>query len=441
MKRYKKYKPSGIEWVGEIPEHWEEKKIKYFANLTLGKMLTSEDKGGYFLKPYLRAQNINWFKVDITDLKEMWFSQKELEKYRLSLNDILVSEGGEVGRTCIWQNEIDECYIQNSVHKISFKRNYNPRFFLYLFYYLGQKGYFASIVNQISIGHLTGEKLKEIFLIYPSADEQTYISNYLDRRAAQIDDLIAKKQKLIDLLDEEKTAIINQAVTKGLIPDAPMRDSDIPWLGEIPEHWAFKKLKYVAVIKPSNVDKKSYDGEKKVLLCNYLDVYKHEFIDNSFSFMEATANENEITKFTIKKGDVLVTKDSETPDDIANPAYIKEDLENVICGYHLAQIRANNIELIGEYLFRLFQTRGLNSHFEISANGITRFGLSVDSFQQVFVPLPPIKEQSDIIRHIQTEIQKIDATISKVEKEIELLQEFRTALISEAVTGKIDVRI
>ncbi|MDO9098049.1 MAG: restriction endonuclease subunit S, partial [Candidatus Methanoperedens sp.] len=211
-------------------------------------------------------------------------------------------------------------------------------------------------------------------------------------------------------------------------------------LGEVPEKWEVKRLKYVAEIKSSNVDKKSYDNEIKIFLCNYVDVYKNEFIDNSFSFMEATANENEIAKFVVKKGDVLVTKDSETPDDIANPAYIKEDLINTICGYHLAQIRANQIELIGEYLFRLFQSKKFNSHFEVSANGVTRFGLSIDSFKSVFIPFPLIEEQTQIVRFIETLTKKIYQTITKIEKEIELLQEYRTALISEVVTGKIDVR-
>jgi type I restriction enzyme S subunit len=206
-------KDSGIPWLGEIPTHWEIKKIKYIANLTLGKMLTGEDKGGNFLKPYLRAQNISWFKCDTSDVKEMWFSKSELIKYRVNLNDLLVSEGGDVGRTCIWMNELDECYIQNSVHKITFKKYFNPKYFLYLFYCFGRKGYFLSIVNQISIGHLTGEKLKEVFTIFPGFDEQTAIVDYLDRKTDQMDDVISKTHHEIELLQEYRTALISDAVT------------------------------------------------------------------------------------------------------------------------------------------------------------------------------------------------------------------------------------
>ena len=195
----------------------------------------------------------------------------------------------------------------------------------------------------------------------------------------------------------------------------------------------------MAKVQSSNVDKKTFEGEIPILLCNYVDVYKNEFIDPSFKFMEATATEKEIEKFILHEGDVLITKDSETPDDIANPAYVEQDFNNVICGYHLAQIRTNKTILLGVFLFRLFQSKQFNSHFEVSANGITRFGLSLDSITDVEVLLPSIEEQNQIVQHITSETKRIDNTISKIEKEIELLAEYRTALISEVVTGKIKV--
>ena len=156
--------------------------------------------------------------------------------------------------------------------------------------------------------------------------------------------------------------------------------------------------------------------------------------------MIATATLEEIKKFTVRKGDVIATKDSETPDDIANPAYVREEIENLVCGYHLSHIRTNHKILSGEYLFRLFQSTRINSFFETSANGITRYGLSIDSFKNIFIPIPPISVQESIVLFINQEHQRIDFIISKIDKEISLLQEYRTALISEVVTGKIDVR-
>jgi type I restriction enzyme S subunit len=206
-------KDSGIEWLGEIPEHWEVKRLKYVAEINLGKMLTKEDKGEMYLKPYLRAANIGWLNVDVSDVKEMWFTQNELKKLRLAKNDLLVSEGGEVGRTCIWKNELNECYIQNSVHKITMNKDCAALYFLNQFYLFGQKGAFDLIVNRISIAHLTVEKLKEIEFIIPPLDEQRIIVQHIETECTRIAAKKTKTEKLIELLTEYRTALISEVVT------------------------------------------------------------------------------------------------------------------------------------------------------------------------------------------------------------------------------------
>jgi len=208
-----KMKDSGIEWLGEIPEHWEVKRLKYVAEIKLGKMLTKEDKGEMFLKPYLRAANIGWLNVDVSDVKEMWFTENELPKLKLFYNDLLVSEGGDVGRTCIWKNELDECYIQNSVHKVTMHENCEPRYFLNQFYLFGKKGAFDLIVNRISIAHLTVEKLREVEFIIPPHKEQQSIVRHIETEYARIDTKKAKTQQLIELLNEYRTALISEVVT------------------------------------------------------------------------------------------------------------------------------------------------------------------------------------------------------------------------------------
>ena len=208
-----KMKDSGIEWLGEIPEHWEVKKLKYFANVVLGKMLTTEDKGDYHLKPYLRAKNIEWNKPNIDDVKEMWFSNNEIINFRIKKNDLLVSEGGEVGRTCIWNDELNECYIQNSVHKVTILEDGDSNYFLNQFVLFGKMGHFDAIVNRISIAHLTKEKLKDVSFFYPPKNEQSEISNYIQVKSAEIDDLISKSQQEIELLKEYKTALLSEVVT------------------------------------------------------------------------------------------------------------------------------------------------------------------------------------------------------------------------------------
>lgn len=219
------------------------------------------------------------------------------------------------------------------------------------------------------------------------------------------------------------------------------KPSALEWIGEIPEHWELLRLKYLALVQPSNVDKKTIENEASVLLCNYMDVYKNEFIDESINFMEATATDSEIEKFKIKNGDVLVTKDSETPDDIANPAFVKSYFENVICAYHLTQIRPNREKLLGEYLFRLFQEHRYKGQFEVNANGVTRFGLSVSAFSDVFVPLPSPEEQNAIANFLDEKTTQIDKLIANKQKLIELLKEERTVIVNNAVTKGINSHV
>ncbi len=214
------------------------------------------------------------------------------------------------------------------------------------------------------------------------------------------------------------------------------KDSGVEWLGEIPEGWVVKKLKYIADARPSNIDKKSKENEESVFLCNYVDVYNNEFISSDLSFMKATANEEQIQKFILKKGDVIATKDSETPDDIGNPALAIEDFHNVVCGYHLTHIKPKTIN--GRYLFRFFQTNYLNSYFEVSANGVTRYGLGVDKFNSALILNPSSEDQITIANYLDRKTAGIDELIAQKERLIELYEEEKAAIIKQAITKGID---
>ncbi len=212
------------------------------------------------------------------------------------------------------------------------------------------------------------------------------------------------------------------------------RPSEIPGVEQIPTHWDVKRLKRVAVIRPSNVDKKTVAGQEIVGLCNYVDVYKNDYITEELDFMQATATRSQLQTFQLKAGDVVITKDSESWNDIAVPAYVPKHLEVVLCGYHLALIRPDPGLAEGEFLFRCFAAEGLCDQFRIAANGITRFGLDTSSINDALFPLPPLEEQIKIAAFLRRETAKLDALIAKKQRLIELLQEKRTALISHAVT-------
>lgn len=218
-----------------------------------------------------------------------------------------------------------------------------------------------------------------------------------------------------------------------------LKPSGVEWLGDIPKEWEVKKLKYISEIISSNVDKKSYEEQEKVLLCNYVDVYKNDFITNKIDFMEATASESEIKKFSLQLGDILITKDSESPNDIAIPAYVNEKFENVLCGYHLSILRNNKNKVYSEYLYRFFQLIGVRNYFETMAKGVTRYGLSLDAFKNIFVPYFTIEIQQKIANFLDEKSKIFDEAIFKKEQLISKLELAKQSLISEVVTGKLKI--
>ncbi len=212
------------------------------------------------------------------------------------------------------------------------------------------------------------------------------------------------------------------------------KDSGVEWIGGVPMHWDENKLKYMAYVKSSNVDKKIEEDEQEVSLCNYTDVYYNDVIDSNIEFMKATAKSEEIDKFELQTGDVIITKDSETWDDIAVPAYVTSKLDKVLCGYHLALVRSFNNKSLGKYIFRAFSSNGIRDQFMVSANGITRFGLSISSIKSALFPCPPLHEQKSIAKFLNHKTSEIDSLIADKEELIKKLEEYKQSIITEAVT-------
>jgi len=211
------------------------------------------------------------------------------------------------------------------------------------------------------------------------------------------------------------------------------KESGVEWLGDVPEHWEVRRLKQICHVFPSNVDKKTVEGEAAVLLCNYTDVYYNDRIVADMDFMPATATDDQIAKFTLRAGDTIITKDSETADDIAVAAYVPHDLRGVVCGYHLSMVRPR-VDTNGAFVKRLFDSTYAKSCFAVRANGLTRVGLSQYELDNVDTPVPPPTEQAAIAAFLDRETAKIDALIAEQQRLIELLQEKRQAVISHAVT-------
>lgn len=201
--------------------------------------------------------------------------------------------------------------------------------------------------------------------------------------------------------------------------------------------WVASRLRFVASIRNSNVDKKSYEGQQPVLLCNYTDVYYNEKITSPDGLMEATASQSEIEKFSLQSGDVIITKDSETADDIGIPALIPQNLPGVVCGYHLTQLRPNEA-VTPDFLFRTLQATSTRQYLEVETPGVTRFGLDQDTIGSIPVFVPSKAEQVTITSHLDRATSRIDALLAKKTRFIELLREKRQAMITHAVTKGLD---
>ena len=200
--------------------------------------------------------------------------------------------------------------------------------------------------------------------------------------------------------------------------------------------WPAHKLRDVADIRVSNVDKKLYATESPVRLCNYMDVYANDYITHDLNFMRGSASTAEIQRFALRRGDVVITKDSETPDDIGVPAVVLEEIDGLVCGYHLCLIRPTSDDVDSIYLAKYLATAEVARYFAINATGSTRFGLPVSAIENVGLPLPPKPEQIKIAEILWT----LDQTIAQTEELIAKQQRIKTGLMQDLLKGKVSIK-
>ena len=391
---------------------YEPSRFKYHYETVLGKMLQPKAKTLVDrVHPYLRAANVLEGRIDTDDLKTMWFSPSEIIKYDVKPGDLLILEGGDVGRGAILDSAMPNVGFQNSIHRVRPLPGNSNRFALYWFNHLKSAGYFDLISSKATLAHFTGEKVKET--PFPKVDllTQKRIADFLDRETARIDQLIEKKQRLVGLLEEKRSATITAAVTRGLSPDVSMRDSGVEWLGEVPEHWRVFALKRLAGLKSGNsitADSIEECGEYPVFggngLRGYTSSYTHE------------------------------------------GSYVLIGRQGALCGnvnYTQGRFFASEHAVVVSpvrpvvtiWLGELLRAMNLNQHSMSAAQP----GLSVEVIGNIRIPVPPLPEQLAIAGFLGREITRIDAIQDKTNKSIEILKEFRSAIITAAVTGQIGV--
>ena len=423
--KYEKYKDSGVEWLGDIPAHWVVAKTSRYFKIAMGQTILKEDL----------IDDGEWPVFSATE-GDHYFGRINVPQVRLRVGDLVIpARGNSIGSVKLVKEPATT--TQTTIYCKHLSSDTLLPCFVFQFLRGCRDNLFY--FTQTAIPQITVEEVGSNPIVIPPSNEQEAIITFLDRETAKIDELVAEQHRLIELLKEKRQAVISHAVTRGLNPNVKLKPSGIEWLGDVPAHWEIKRLKLACHVFPSNVDKKSHDGEEPVLLCNYTDVYYNDKITSGMEFMAATASSNQIVKFTLRAGDTIITKDSETADDIAIGAYVQVDLPGVICGYHLSILRPM-YGTNGAFIKRLFDSTYIKSCVAVRANGLTRVGLGQYAIDNLEIPFPALVEQTAIADFLDSELAKLDILTVEAQRAIDLFQERRTALISAAVTGKIDVR-
>jgi type I restriction enzyme, S subunit len=413
----------------DIPQIWRVAEAKFLYEIKLGKMLQPEPTGAAIKQtPYLRAANVQWGKISLNDIATMYASEGEIEELSVKNGDLLVCEGGEVGRAAIYNETFSEkLIIQNALHLVR-SRNNSCWYLYYLLRHIAGAGWFDVLCNKATIAHFTVEKFGELRLAYPTFEIQTKIADYLDRKTADLDQLLGAKQRLLKLLDEKKRTLIARAVTRGLNHDIPLKDSGIPWLGMIPAHWEVKRINTLFKER----DERGRPELPLLVVSIHSGVTLREFSNDKIEQQAADFNTYKVAL----KGDISFNKmrmwqgavGCVPCDGLVSPDYVVAEPCEII---------------YSDYYGMLFKTPMFSDESACRSHGIVwdRLRLYWDEFKDISVPVPPLSEQKNIVAGISSQQDKLNKLKAITEKTITLLQERRTALISAAVTGKLDEKI
>ncbi len=428
--RYPEYRDSGVEWIGEIPGHWKVTKIRFYYDVQLGKMLQPESKTESDVEiKYLKAQHVQWNQINHDDLPTMWATEREIEKFSVQQGDLLICEGGEVGRSALLVETMDVCIIQNALHRVRAKEKTCVKYLQYFMQHVSNAQWFDILCNKATIAHLTGEKLAALELPLPPLEEQQAIASFLDRKTAEIDELITKKEDLLKKLDEKRTALITQAVTKGLNPSAAMKESGVEWIGEIPKHWVIWKVTHGFNAIGSGTTPKSdnsdfYDGNIPWVTTSEL---RETVIENTSQKISIDAFQSHSALKIYPAGSIVIAMYGAT---IGRLGILGVDatVNQACCVF----AQPTTFQPRFFYYWLLMRKPILIS---LSTGG-GQPNLSLEALKNVRIPTPPLEEQQAIAEQIEKKTATLDRQKAQVTEAIERLKEYRSALIANFITGK-----
>lgn len=427
MQRYDTYKDSGVKWLGEIPSHWEMKRWRFLMSENATKNTNCKER----LQLQFRYGDI----VRKANQSEESDVLDTISKYTVVEPDDIMINGLNLNYDFISQRvaQVQERGVITSAY-ISLRPTEiaNSRYFTYFLKSMDAKKMFHGMGTGIRLT-LSYNELKNQFIPCPSPDEQSAIAAYLDTATAKIDAAIAQQQKMIDLLNERKQIIINRAVTKGLNPNAKMKDSGVEWIGEVPEGWEVRRLKHL--LKANLMYGANESAESEVE--SYPRYIRITDIDEDGKLRPDTFRSlppKKAEPYLLKKGDLLFARSGAT----AGKTYLfNEDIKACFAGY---LIKASLKEaLLPEYL-DYYTKSGIYDNWKKSIFiQATIPNIGAEKYANLQITLPSIKEQEDIVKHLDVETGKINQVVRNCEKQISLLQERKQIIINEVVTGKVKV--
>ena len=421
-------KDSGVQWIGEIPKTWSVSKVGMFYEVVLGKMLQSEKNAKTDIyADYLCAANVGNNTLKLDSLKQMWFSEKDCKQYEIQTGDLIVVEGGDVASSAIVQIPIKNLYIQNALHRVRSKNGCLLEYLRYNLMMAKTQGYISLVCNKATIAHFTKDKFVQLPLLVLPISEQQNIVDYLNYKCTQVDTLVSNVQAQIEKLKAYKQSLITEIVTKGLDPTAPMKDSGIEWVGEIPAHWEVKR----GIVLFEESDARSADGSEELLTVSQYTGITPRSQKNVNMFEALTLEGYKIcdvgdiaaNTMWLWAGAIGVSAYS----GVISPSYnvYRQKAENFVPGYLDCLLRAPM--LVQEYASR---STGIRA---------SRLRLYPKDFLNIMFPVPPFGEQQEIMRVLSDKFAAVDKLIAIKESKIEKLEQYKKSLIYEYVTGKREV--
>ena len=433
-KPYSVYKASDVEWLGEIPAHWEVKRLKYLATVNDETLPKNTDPNTEII--YVDIGNVDSVK-GITGTEDLIFESAPSRARRIvRLGDVIISTVRTYLKAIARIDSMNTSLIVSTGFAVIRPRQLHDGFTAYA---LSSPYFVESVVAHsegVSYPAINASELVCLDIAFPPLPEQAAIAAFLDRETAKIDALVSKKERLIELLQEKRTALISRAVTKGLDPNAPMKNSDIEWLGEIPVHWEVRRLRYL--IKGNLTYGANAAAE-------YVDPNWPRYLRITDFASDGTLREDTFRSLPpkiaeahlVEPGDLLLARSGAT---VGKALLVGSEIGQACYAGYLIRVRPRRILLEPEFLYAFAQSQGFaswkNSTFIIA----TIQNISAEKYANLPVPTPPLAEQQAIVTFLDQETAKLNSLVAKVNQAIELLREKRTALISAAVTGQIDVR-